>query len=218
VNVSRKTYLLIGTACVALVAAGLVHGYWTDRWATPVDTLRAAERLHEIPLTIGDWEGKEMKPGQAGAGVVGCIQRAYTHRQLGVSVVVALVCGRPGPVSIHTPEACYDGGGYTLGDKKGVDLEGLGFSTRFWTSDAVKTSATEQTRLRLYWAWNGGEGWVAAREGRIEFPLHRYPVLHKLYVIRDLTRPSEGPGQDEACEAFLRVFLPTLQETLFGPG
>src|SRR6516162_5920447 len=96
------------TASAALVASGLVHGFWTDRWMPPADVARATERLDDLPLEIGPWKGHkvEIKPGQAGAGVAGFIQRRYENVQTGASVAVAVVCGRPGPVSIHTPEVC----------------------------------------------------------------------------------------------------------------
>src|SRR5690348_6864022 len=93
----------------ALVACGIVHGFWTDRWVPPVETVRAAERLNAIPLEIGDWDGEviEVKPGEAGKGVAGCIKRRYVNRKTSQAVSLFIVCGRPGPVSIHNPEDCY---------------------------------------------------------------------------------------------------------------
>src|SRR4051812_15943550 len=110
-------WFLIVTTTLVVIASGLVHGFWTDRWQPLAATTEAAARLDELPLTLGDWVGErmEVKPGQAGAGVAGCIQRRYVQRQTGSTVVMALVCGRPGPVSIHTPEACYGASGYTVG-------------------------------------------------------------------------------------------------------
>jgi hypothetical protein len=207
-------------ASVALVAAGLVHGFWTDRWATSVDTTEAATLLDSIPLQIGDWEGEEIevKPGQAGPGVAGCVQRKYFNRARGVSVVVALVNGRPGPVSTHTPEVCYGASGYTVGDRRAVRLDTKAASGQFWTADAVRVRATEETKLRLYWAWNGSEGWVASTDAREQFPRFRFPILHKLYVLRDISGPGDGAGREgevEPCEAFLHAFLPQLERTLF---
>ncbi len=219
---SYRTYLFAGAATALIAGAGLVHGYWTDRWSASVETQEAAERLHTLPLRVGDWEGEEVatRPGQGGPGVAGCIQRRYTNRSRGVTVVVALVCGRPGPVATHTPEVCYGASGYLVGDKKSVSLEGQEQPARFWWSDAVKTSKTDEAKVRIFWAWNAGQGWVASRDARNEFPRTRYPVLHKLYVLRDL---SAGPGEqeagkDEPCQAFLQELVPAMQETLFaGP-
>src|SRR4051812_47434881 len=117
-------WLLAGTAAAALVAAGIVHGFWTDRWTASVDTREAALQLHNIPMTLGDWEGEEIdvKQGQAGPGVAGCIQRRYFNSRLGVTVILALVNGRPGPVATHTPEVCYGASGYLVGQRSAVDV------------------------------------------------------------------------------------------------
>lgn len=199
---------LIGSS--ALVACGIVQGFWTDRWVPPVETAEAAARLDAIPLEVGEWDGEviEVKPGEAGAGVAGCIKRRYVHRKTGQAVSLLLVCGRPGPVSIHTPEVCYGASGFTVSSKDRVQTES---GDVFWRTDALRTNTTEETRLRLYWAWNGGNSWTAAEEARVEFV--RSPVLHKLYVVRELSSGSEA-GQHEPCEEFLAVLLPALRRTL----
>jgi hypothetical protein len=215
-----KTWIFAIPASLALVAAGLVHGYWTDRWATSADTQEAARRLTAIPLRLGEWEGLEveLKPGQAGPGVAGCVQRTYVNRRLNATVVLSVVCGRPGPVATHTPEVCYGASGFLVGQRREVTLESGGRPERFWTSDAVRERVSEATRLRLYWAWNGGEGWTASPDARQQFPRHRYPVLHKIYVQRQLEGPGEARDKDEACEHFLRELLPEMKKALFqGP-
>jgi hypothetical protein len=216
-------WLFAGTAALALVAAGLVHGYWTDRWSTSADTQDAARRLQDVPLVIGDWEGEEIevRPGQAGPGVTGCIQRRYFNRHLRATVVLALVNGRPGPVGTHTPEACYGASGYVVARRTEVKvpLDTEGGSAQFWTSDAVRTNVSEETKLRLFWAWNAGQGWVAAKDARGEFPRSRYPVLHKLYVLRDISGTADrgkAGTREEPCVVFLEALLPVLDRVLFG--
>src|SRR5579875_916856 len=134
---------------VALVVCGIVHGYWTDRWAPPVETAQAAARLDAVPLVVGEWNGEvlEVKPGEAGEGVAGCIRRRYTHRQTGATLSLFLVCGRSGPVSIHTPDVCYGANGFwfnTLGRYESESGDSM------WKADALRSNATEETRLRLY--------------------------------------------------------------------
>jgi hypothetical protein len=202
---------LIGSA--ALVACGLVHGYWTDRWASPVETAQAAERMNAIPLELGEWDGEviEVKPGEAGAGVAGCLKRRYVHRKSGAVVSLFLVCGRPGPVSIHTPEACYGASGFLVGAKNRHDC---GSGETLWKTDAVRTNATDETRLRLYWGWSDGSAWTASEEARVQFA--RRPVLHKLYVVRERSGADES-NRSEPCEEFLSVLLPSLRRILFTP-
>jgi hypothetical protein len=212
-----KRAILAAGACLALVAAGLVHGFWTDRWATAPDTAAAAARLDSVPLVIGEWEGTD-KPTQAGPGVVGCVQRFYHSRARNVTVVLMLVVGRPGPIAAHNPEVCYGAGGYAVGQRREVRVGRGARAARFWTADATKTKVADQENLRVYWAFNSGQGWVAPADARSAFLLrHRFPVLHKLYVQRTLAGPEDG-GRDEPCEAFLRAALPELEKALFRPG
>lgn len=200
---------LVGSA--ALVVCGIVHGYWTDRWATPVETTQAAQRLDDIPLQMGEWEGEELevKPGEAGAGVARCIKRLYVHRKTGTTVSLFLVCGRPGPVSIHTPDVCYGASGFSINTRARYESES---GNSMWKTDATRTSATEEKRLRLYWGWSDGTAWTAADDPRTQFA--RRPVLHKLYVVRELSGWNE-PNHGEPCEEFLQTLLPVLGRVLF---
>lgn len=200
---------LVGSA--ALVACGIVHGYWTDRWAPPVETTQAAERLDAIPLEMGEWEGEalEVKPGEAGAGVARCIRRRYVHRKSGATISLFLVCGRSGPVSIHTPDVCYGASGFTINTSGRYETDS---GDSMWKTEATRTSATEETRLRLYWGWSDGSAWTAASDPRVQFA--RRPVLHKLYVVRELSGWNES-NRGEPCEEFLQTLLPVLQRVLF---
>jgi hypothetical protein len=129
------------------------------------------------------------------------------------------VNGRPGPVATHTPEVCYGASGYQVGARKPIRLDTQEVSAQFWTSDAIRTKVTEETRIRLYWAWNGGQGWVASADARNEFPRYRHPILHKLYIIRDLNDSTAAlSGKEEPCEAFLQALLPELEATLYPKG
>lgn len=209
------TWIYTGVASLLVVGAGLTHGLWTDRWASSDDTREAAERLQELPREFGDWAGQPLeRANHPGTGVVGCLQRKYVHKKTGVTVVIALVNGRPGPVATHTPEVCYDASGYLVGAKKPVSMDFSTAPAQFWTADAVRKRATEENRLRLYWAWSVGAGWSASNDARQEFPRYRHPVLHKLYVLRDLNQPGASAGP-EPCEEFLRQFLPHMQARLF---
>lgn len=221
----RWTFAAI--ASLALVATGLVHGFWTDRWTVSNDTVEAASRLDKIPLSFGDWDGEEIavKPGQVAPGVSGSVQRRYVNRVTQGAVVIALVNGRPGPVATHTPEVCYGASGYRVDAKNSIGLDTKATSAQFWTSRAVKTSATSETRIRLYWAWNAGQGWVASKDARQEFPRFVNPILHKLYVVRDLvgvepprSSGKDVPERDDVCESFLKAFLPELDPVLFTRG
>jgi hypothetical protein len=198
-------------ACVVLIASGLLHGYWTERFCPAQAPLDGANRIKQLPLDLGDWHGEELpfKEGSAGAGVAGGIQRRYVHRTTGKSVSIALVCGRFGPVSIHTPDVCYVCSGFAVQQPRRSGDAGK----EFWTSNAVKKGATDETHIRIYWAWNNGHGWKASADPRQEFA--GSAVLYKLYVVREKDGPEEGL-KEEPCEQFMRELLPALDDVLFG--
>jgi hypothetical protein len=200
-------------AALLIVGTGIVHGYWTDRWVPAAEPREAADRYAMLPMTVGDWDGKDPeKPMQSVPGVVGSFQRHYTHRVTGVTLTVTLVCGRPGPVSIHTPDSCYTASGFDFGTRSPL---AVAQNADFWTADAVKAKASDETRLRLFWAWNAGQGWKAPDDARTTYA--RYPVLHKLYVQRELNSLAE-PVKDDPGLSFLRAFLPELNAKLFAPA
>jgi hypothetical protein len=205
---------LFATAVVSglLVAGGYLHGRWTDRWVKAVEPEIAARRYHNLPMTIGDWDGQALETKQTPDDLAGMLQRRYVNRKTGQSVTVMLVCGRSGPASIHEPEVCYGASGFSVGAKRHIGVEGL--KGEFWTADASRQRATEENRVRLFWAWNDGFGWAAPDDPRRAFA--QRPVLHKLYVLRELDSLEE-PLKDDACETFLQALLPELDRTLFVP-
>jgi Protein of unknown function (DUF3485) len=205
----------VAFSVAAVIACGVVHGYWTDRWEPAREPADAAARLNDLPLAIGDWEGQAIDAKLSTvAGVAGMIQRRYVHRATGETVLIALVCGRPGPVSIHTPDVCYGASGYTVGQRTRKSIPGAGAD--FWCADAVKTQATEESQLRIYWGWSAGTGWKAAEDARQLFP--RVPVLHKLYVIREVNGTIAKDGDGEPCQRFLQALLPALDRALYPSG
>jgi hypothetical protein len=202
-----RQWVLALTASVMLLAAGVVHGLWTDRWQTPVDVQKAAAAMQRLPWQLGSWRGADLDPGPPVPGVAGCVQRRYEQRPGGATVSLALVCGRPGPVSIHTPEACYGSSGFHVGARQKVELAGLG---TFWRTDATRTTATDEVRLRIYYGWHTGAGWSAPDDPRPAFA--REKVLHKVYVVRELTGANP---MEEPCEDFLRFLVPELGRSVF---
>jgi hypothetical protein len=196
-----------------VIACGVVHGFWTDRWVKTPEQIEAADRYDNIPLTIADWEGQAIdSKSHQGDEITGFQQRRYRNRGTGETVLIALVCGRPGPVSIHTPDICYGASGYNVGNPRRVTVGGN--QGEFWTADAVKSWATGESKLRIYWGWNDGSGWLAAADARQTFP--RSHVLHKLYVLRELT--TQPKDDNEPCLKFLEALVPVLNQTVMTAG
>lgn len=205
-----KTAIVLLIGCGMLVAAGYVHGLWTDRWNDGSDLAQAAARLERMPLKVGEWTGKRVEhESDARAGLAGSVTYQFTSAKTGKSVTVFLACGRSGPVSVHTPEVCYAGSGFDVEKPARFastrpGLEGHGF----FTSRLVRKRSSEQTTQRIFWAWNAGQTWEAPDYPRMTFA--RTPVLFKMYVIRELTGTSESPENDP-CVELMEALIPALQ-------
>jgi hypothetical protein len=206
-----------GTAVTALLFSGVVHGLWTGRWAGAEDLDAALAQLQTVPLTVGDWRGQDVKQTKArGAEAIVSLSRRYVHRGTGQAVTVLLACGRPGPVSIHTPDVCYAASGFEVEPPTRREVSaGDGQAADFLTARLSKTKATEQTFLRIYWSWHADGGWQVPDNPRLAFSSQRR--LYKLYVIREMARANE-PLEGDPCAAFLSVLLPELKRGLFNPS
>lgn len=209
--------LALPAGVVLLLATGLVHGFWTERWQPSTALQDAAQRLDRVPMTIGDWQGRDvpMDPDAVErSGLNACWTRRYMHTRSGRSVTVVLMCGRAGPTSVHTPEACYGGAGYQrtgMTARQPVEY-GSPVPGDFWTADFTKETAAVPLHLRIFWGWGTKDGWSAPRSPRWTF--RRTEALYKLYVLRETAGPHE-PSAGEPCLTFFRVLLPVLDATLF---
>ncbi|HEY1380608.1 MAG TPA: exosortase-associated EpsI family protein [Gemmataceae bacterium] len=211
--------LPIVTVFAGVLVAGLVPGLWAGRWTASAAVDDAAARLAAVPATVGDWAGRdqEVNPREREvAQVAGFLSRRYVHARTGQAVSVVLLCGRPGPVSLHTPEVCYLGAGFEeIGTRSPVDVPGSP-GDRLWTRRFRKTAAAP-AYLRVLYGWSATGPWEAPDENPPRLTFARKPALYKLYVVRELARPDEPLDGDPALD-FVRGLLPELRGVLFPPG
>jgi hypothetical protein len=200
------------TTLTLLLAAGVVHGLWTERWTPSPALEQACGQVPLVPLVIGDWQGEDLETDAATYALAGARSywaRTYTNRVNGVSVFAILMCGRTGKMAVHTPEVCYRGAGYDLLETPvhTVLRDDLGTEAGvMWSARFAKQAGTGSD-LRLYWGWNDGTGWQAPANPRWDF--RGRPYLYKLYVSHELNGGADDPTTD-----FLQQLLPTLKELL----
>jgi hypothetical protein len=225
--IAMSRVLPILTSVALLVVYGLAEGYWTDRWSLSTELAQAPERLAAIPREVGDWHGQEdeLGPRQARQGDIrASLLRRYTNRQTAEVLNVLVVCGRPGPISVHAPEVCLGGVGFAMKDRKArqkIEAPGLSSDETFWVAQFHKPGAAVPEVMELYWSWNGSGDWQAVDNPRLSFARKR--LLYKLYVSRALTRSTAPtPARDGAADGkkapirdFLKAFLPEVKRSLF---
>lgn len=211
----RRSFPIIVLPIV--LAAGYVHGRWTDRWSPSRAIATAVERLDRVPIRIGDWQGRDETLAAetvTKAGIDGYVMRRYVSERLG-TVSMLLMCGRPGPIAAHTPELCYGGAGYeALADpvRCSIPVGGKQASSDFFTTVFGQPSGLNRPALRVLWAWNGGDAWEVSDNPRLSFARHR--CLYKLYIVREAPK-IDGPVDVDPTSQFAQTLLPVLQEALF---
>jgi hypothetical protein len=204
------------TVCAAAVLSGTVSGLWVHRWAGTAELEAATARMAAIPAAVGDWDAREGEVSAReveGAQAAGILRREYVNRRTGATLSLLVVCGRAGPVAVHTPDVCYRNSGYAeVGEATQVAVPGAEGS-RLLVRRFQKQSAVP-VQLRVWYCWSAGGEWEVPDNPRIHFA--REPVLYKLYVSRELPRPDE-PLDNDPVKEFLRDLIPQVKPALFAP-
>lgn len=205
-------------ALTLLVAAGWVHGTWSDRWQKHPALESALARVEQVPIAFGDWLGEnlvsEYPEEFEKAGAQAHWMRRYQNTRTGAAFQVILMCGRSGRMSVHTPEVCYRGAGFDLfGQPRAMSAKSPTGETfgELWTAQFSKKNVLG-SELKLFWGWNADGRWRAASSPRLEFL--GWPFLYKLYVSQDVTGLTT-PQAAASAETFLQELLPELQKALF---
>jgi hypothetical protein len=202
-------------AVVLLVAATVVQGVLTDRWASgdvAEELVKAAASLQQnFPQSFGDWEAeKDLETDSRQmdrAGAVGHISRLYRNKTTGAQISTFVVCATPHDASGHTPDRCYPGAGFEIAEqehRQSVPLADGRVAETF-----TGTFSKKDQTLRIFWTYGVDGEWVAPQIARIE--LAGKPAVNKLYAIVDETGDSDGRGM-AACVDFLAELLPAFDQ------
>src|SRR5436190_8799375 len=187
------------TALIAVLASGVVHGLLTDRWQPAPEPAARAARLELVPFVLGDWVGEDIETDGPQVGpIAGYLHRRYLNRQTGMGVTVYMVCGRPGPICIHTPDVCYAATGYEIISQDRVSLPSDIGDGEFRTAKLRRSNSTQEQRLRIFWSWSDGQSWSIPDSPRLEFA--RRPVLFKLYLLREEKSSNRSSPQADSAE------------------
>jgi hypothetical protein len=215
--VSGIEAVLCAAGILLLVATGAGDVVLRRGMSDPIGLAAAAERLNQLPATIGAWEStpettdlREIRMAQ----VAGSVRRNYRHRETGQAVTLTILCGASGPMSVHPPTACFEGVGYSL--TSGPTVVQFTDSARQESSlnrasFRLPESTTEEV-VRVFWGWSQDGQWQVPVNPRMTF--RGLPVLYKLYVVDRAFDLTDDVSQSES---FLRDSLPAIRETLQRP-
>lgn len=199
---------------VLLMGAG--HGAWTNRWTQTGELKRHLELLDHVPINFGDWKGEEMPyepEDMARAGINGCIIRRYKNQRTDAAISLLIVCGRGGPISVHTPDVCYASAGYRqVAPQERVQTGEA--SIDVWKAYFEMPSSVLPKKLEISWTWSqDGSTWSSPDNPRYAFA--RFPAVYKMYVVREIS--SATGVDDDTSKEFLNRLLPELRSSLGVP-
>jgi hypothetical protein len=212
-----------GTAVAAVaivVGTTYLHGRMTERWTgrnVTGEISRAAALLEGgFPREAGDWravDDLQADPQELQrAGAVGYVSRTYRNENGGPLVAAFVVCATPHEASGHTPDRCYPGAGFEIGETEHREMIVLtdGRRAEAFSGTFRKSGQT----LRVFWTYGVNGAWVAPQIARIE--LADAAAVYKLYAIVDETSLTPGDGT-RACADFLRQCLPPFDAAVARP-
>jgi hypothetical protein len=162
-------------------------------------------------MAIGDWTGKDIATEDIDAmrrgGGVGCVRRIYQMKGSSETLSVLLMCGNPGPLSVHTPEVCYAGASFSPDpdQRKWMPADDSEFT---WQTFTARTDGNPN--LEIAWAWSIDGRWQCPSVPRLTFG--HEPYLYKLYVVRTCLRES---SPSPMMSQLLAELIPSLQKTVF---
>jgi len=229
---SAPGWLTLAGAMALVLGVTIAQGFLTERWKDKTvtkDLEQAAKLLEErFPDSFGGWvlereleaDPKELER----AGAVGHISRLFRNTRTKARVSAFVVCARPHDASGHTPDRCYPGAGFEIGEaehRQKVQLAD-GREAETFTGTFRKTGQT----LRIFWTYGirdeaeidrenvaSSRRWIAPQIARIA--LVQEPAVYKLYVIVDETRLTSSQAMVE-CEDFIAQLLPKLDALISG--
>lgn len=178
--------------------------------------------LAEIPLSLGDWTGKDepLDPQVARTtGAVDHISRMYIDERTGVRMSVIVLYGPAEDVSIHAPEICYPVAGYAeIGQARTWPVRSGDHDVPFRALTYGRGPRGEVDRQHVYYTWYYQGRWSPDRTTRKH--LERIPGMLKVHVAR-AALPSErldrgDPG--DPCQDFLARLMPEIERRMAAAG
>ena len=211
---SRRDFGLCLGGLAALGVSAAADSRLNEGLSDPVVLNAAKESLERIPATIGAWTSKPMKIDERAirlGEISGYFRREFRHAETGRAVVLTILCGGAGPMSVHPPTACFEGVGYSLVSGPAVigitDNDDITISLNKAAFRLQEEMTSDMTRV--FWGWSADGTWDAPANPRIAY--RGQPVLFKLYTVDRAWDSGDGLAQSET---FLTDALPVIRRAL----
>jgi hypothetical protein len=212
-NNTRSIVMMVFVVAVTFSAA-ILHGRWTNRWGSPTALGEAANVFARLPSEFGGWHKLKSEELTANVrGILQCqdyVQAVYENQQTSEQVLLTLLLGPPGPMSVHTPEICYASvDSVEIGSRKRVQLPPESSENSAWMVQFREAHQPAQGITRVYYTWGDGLSWNAVEEPRITYG--GSPYLFKMQVRVPLPEGAEKESSDSA-RSFIAALVPAFAE------
>jgi hypothetical protein len=205
--------IVIIAAIALLGAGGAVEFARSGRKADRQTILDTRAKLAGIPLTAGDWVGKDeafdekmLEVAEAAA----FLHREYVNGKTNQRVNVLIIAGSPQAIGAHDPTVCYGGAGFKqYREESKVTVPAAdGKSDSVWLA-RFDTESVPALSLSVMWAWTADGRWAASDRPRIDYA--REPMLYKIYASRKIGL-RESESTDPSLE-LLKVLTPEIRRS-----
>lgn len=201
------------------IGGAVLHGQKSYRWGTNQELDLLAEAVQEFPAEVGDWsQTAELDLDYNAQRLLGCFAsfvRVYQHNQTGESIHVVVLFGPTGPLSVHTPDICYNSVNFGVHKKRThMTLEATDSADSFW-SIHFQSKDVDGRYLRSVYGWSDDGSWKAPDAARITFA--GKPYLFKVQMSSENNSWTEAEN-DESIENFLGQFTSLFREQIRKSG
>jgi hypothetical protein len=214
--------IILGIAIVIglTIGSGAMQGKLSNRWGHSDELRKAGAKLESLPKVFGDWDMVKSETMDQYAldqlQPAGYIQRLYVNRMSGAAVMVTVMVGQCGPISVHTPEVCYGSrDNQQQGVRQAVEIpRSAGGSDAVWKT-TFRLKGIDAQVMNIYYGWTAGDRWAAAENPRFSYAAE--PKLYKIQLASRLPAWLDDKTADPGVQ-FLTDFFPVLHEYLQNPS
>src|SRR5688572_8013152 len=129
--------------CLVVIGSGVAAGLFTNRWKPAADYEPVQAGMNSLPTALGSWTGRTTSIERDAldlGGIQAHLSREYRDARSGRTIQVLWVAGKPGPISVHTPDVCFQGAGFVpTSDPVLVQVGSSG--ARFWRATFMNKTA-----------------------------------------------------------------------------
>jgi EpsI family protein len=206
-------WVRVALVCALLAASGGIRWWQMRRVHASLERGKQSPfPLHELPLTLGSWQGQDARLDPQIARMTGSTDhlfRRYVNHDTGVVLEIYILYGPAAEMFIHMPENCYPRAGYLQvegPDERTIAVGRLRVPFRALVYN--KGEGGQADREEVYYTWRYNDRWTP--QVGIQKKFERIPGMYKVHVARRVTA-RERRDIGNPCEDFLSALLPEIE-------